>query len=72
MEIGEALIDNTQQGGSRDAGVRLLFKIRGAGGVDLRLGYLGGHQPHGKGPGGGGGSGTVGNAVDWAAPAAET
>ena len=43
---------NHQQGGGGAAGVRLLLKIRGAGGADIRIRDLGGHSLHGKFPGG--------------------
>ena len=33
------------------AGVRILFKCCGTGGTDIQIGYLGGHPPHGQGPG---------------------
>ena len=42
--------NNHQEGGGA-AGLRILFQSRGAGGVSLRLGGLGSHPPHGKGPG---------------------
>ena len=61
---------NTQQGGGGAAGVHILFKSRGAGGDDLRIGDLGGHPPHGKCPGGV--SGPYGKTADEVAPAAET
>ena len=43
---------NPQQGGGGAAGVRIIFKSRGAGGADLWIRDLGGHPPHGKEPGG--------------------
>ena len=43
--------DNPQQRGGGAAGVWILFLSRVAGVVDLQLGDLGGHPPHGKGPG---------------------
>ena len=41
-----------QQGGGGAAGIRLIFQGRGTGGTALCIGNLGGHQMHGKGPGG--------------------
>ena len=41
---------NFQQGGGGAAGVWIIFKSRGADGVALRLGDLGGHTPYRKGP----------------------
>ena len=49
MEEGEY---NPQQGGGGAAGVRIFLSSRGGVGVALWIGDLGGHPPHGKGPGG--------------------
>ena len=43
---------NPQQVGVGVVGVWLLFIIHGTVGVDLRIGYLGGHPLYGKVPGG--------------------
>ena len=58
---------NPQQEGGGAAGVWLLLLSRGAGGVYCWLRYLGGHPPHGKGPGGIPGPG--GETADRATPA---
>ena len=42
---------NTQQVGGRATGVRILLKRRGADGAALPIRDLGGHPPHGQGPG---------------------
>ena len=44
-------IVHTQQVGSDASGVRLLFKGRDTGGTAIFRGDLGGHPPHGHGPG---------------------
>ena len=63
----EEYVADTQQGGSDILGVRLPFKSRDTGGTSLWSGDLGGHPPHGNGPGGD--SDLVGETDDETAPA---
>ena len=51
-ECLEQDITHPQQGGSGAAGVRLIFLGLSTGGTTLQSGDLGGHPPHGQGPGG--------------------
>ena len=48
----EVDVAHPQQGGGGATGVQILFKCYGTGGTTIQIGYLGGHPPHGQGPGG--------------------
>ena len=44
-------VAHPQQGRGGATGVRILFTCYDTGGTTIQIGYLGGHPPHGQGPG---------------------